>query len=53
MGLNEPTPHAERATALQQVPKYVTDTKDTSCSPQLHGILDAIKKRKIKNSLLP
>lgn len=53
MELNEPTPHAERATALQQVLKYVTDTKGTACSPQLHGILEAIKKRKIKNSLLP
>lgn len=38
MGLNEPTPPAEPATALQKTPKYVTDAKDTACSPQLHGI---------------
>lgn len=54
MGLNEPTPPAEPARALQKTPKYVTDTQDTACSPQLHGILVAIKNRiKIKNSLLP
>lgn len=54
MGLNEPTPHAERATALQQIPKYVTDTEDAARSPQLHGILVTIKKRiKKENSLHP
>lgn len=46
MGLSEPTPHAERATAPQKIPKYVTDTKDTAHSPQLHGVLVAIKKKK-------
>lgn len=30
MGLDEPTAHAEHATALQQIPENVTDTKDTA-----------------------